>query len=155
MGKKKVRLPVAPSRRGGTVPNRLHEPGLASRPVPSAVLYFLYLAVMTAGLACFIQAWRHRLVTPVHKRWGITGTALSLGGIAVVLLGAEFLGWVVDQRLPWLVTIHRRIALASTALLILTAVTGAMKARIHKKLYVVFLPLYVAALVTAIVGYRP
>ena len=123
--------------------------------MPSAVLYFLYLAVMTAGLACFLQALRHRHVTPVHKRWGITGTALSLGGIAVVLLGAELFGWRVDQRLPWLVTIHRRIAVVSTALLILTAVTGAMRARIHHKLWVVFLPLYVAALLTAIVGYQP
>lgn len=123
--------------------------------MPSAVLYFLYLAVMTAGLVCFVQAWRHRFTTPVHKRWAITGTALSLGGIAVVLVGAEFLGWVVDQRLPWLVVIHRRIALASTAFLILTAVTGALRIGIHKRLYLIFLPLYVAALVTAIVGYRP
>lgn len=123
--------------------------------MPSAVLYFLYMAVMTAGLACFVQAWRHRRVTPVHKRWGITGTAISLGGIVVVLLGAEVFGWRVDARLPWLVTIHRQIALVSTALLILTAVTGAMRARIHKKLYVLFLPMYVAALVTAIIGYQP
>lgn len=123
--------------------------------MPSAVLYFVYLAVMAAGLVCFLQAFRHRRVTPVHKRWAVTGTALSLGGIAVVLLGAELLGWRVDQRLPWLVTIHRRIALASTALLILTAVTGALRIGIHRRLYLVFLPLYVVALATAIVGYRP
>lgn len=123
--------------------------------MPSAALYFLYLVVMTAGLACFIQAWRHRFVTPVHKRWAVTGTALSLGGIAVVLLGAELFGWRVDQRLPWLVTIHRRLALVSTALLILTAVTGALRVPIHTRLYVLFLPAYVLALLTAIVGYRP
>ncbi len=103
----------------------------------------------------FVQAWRRRFVTPEHKRWGITGTIISLTGIAVVLAGAEVFGWRVDQRLPWLVTIHRRIALVSTALLILTAVTGAMKARVHKKLYLLFLPAYVLALVTAAIGYQP
>ena len=123
--------------------------------MPGALLYFLYLTVMAAGLGCFLQAFRHRRTTPVHKRWALFGTALSLGGIAVVLLGAEFLGWRVEARYPEVVAVHRKIALAATALLILTAVTGALRMGLHKRLYIVFLPVYVASLVTAMIGYRP
>jgi len=110
---------------------------------------------MALGLGCFVQAWRRRFETAAHKRWAITGTVLSLTGIAVVVLGARFFGWEVAQRLPWLVAIHRKVALASTAFLILTAVTGALRIGIHKRLYLIFLPLYVLALVTAIIGYQP
>ena len=123
--------------------------------LPSAVLYYVYLVVMTAGLACFLQAWRHRFVTPVHKRWGIAGTAVSLGGIAVVMLGARFLDFQVAERIPWLVLIHRRVAVVGAAVLILTAVTGALRIGIHKRLYLVFLPLYVVTLALAIIAYRP
>ena len=65
------------------------------------------------------------------------------------------LGWRVEQRYPLVVMIHRKIALVSTALLILTALTGALRLRLHHKLYVVFLPTYIATLLTAMVGYRP
>ena len=121
----------------------------------SPVLYFGYLLVMGAGLACFAQAWRHRFDTPRHKRWGVTGVALSLTGIAVVLVGAWLGGWRVEERLPDVVLFHRRIAYVGTALLLLVAVTGALRLPLHKRLYVVFLPVYVAVLLTAIVGYRP
>ena len=68
--------------------------------MPSAVLFFTYVVVMTAALWCFVQAFRTRFDTPVHKRWGITGCLLSLGGIAVVLVLHYALGWTVDQRFP-------------------------------------------------------
>lgn len=119
------------------------------------VLYFTYLVVMAAGLVCFLQAWRHRLDTPRHKRWGITGTALSLTGIVVVLVGAWLWGWRVEERLPDVVAFHRQIAYLGTALLLLTAITGALRMPLHKKLYMVFLPVYVLVLATAVVGYRP
>jgi len=123
--------------------------------MPSSVLYFGYLAVMAAALACFMQAFRNRLETPVHKRWGILGTCLSLGGVVIVIAGAELFGWRVDQRLPWVVALHRKIALVSTALLILTALSGALRWRVHRRLYLVFLPVFVTALLTALIGYRP
>ncbi|MDA1193888.1 MAG: hypothetical protein O2894_01755 [Planctomycetota bacterium] len=123
--------------------------------MPPAILYFGYLTVMGGGLLCFLQAFRHRRTVALHKRWALVGTGLSLGGIAVVLVGAEFLGWRVPQRIPWLVSVHRAVALFSTALLLLTAITGALRIRIHTRLYVVFLPAYVIALLTAVVGYRP
>jgi len=123
--------------------------------MPSALQFTLYLVVMTGGLACFFQAYRTRLVTPLHKRWGIAGTAISLGGIGVVLLATYAWGWRVEQRLPEVVLWHRRLALLSSALLVLTALTGMLRIRIHTRLYVVFLPLYVASLLTAAIGYRP
>jgi hypothetical protein len=123
--------------------------------MPSSVLYFGYLAVMAVALACFLQAFRRRLETPVHKRWGILGTCLSLGAIALVIAGGRLFGWEVEVRLPWVVAVHRKIALGSTALLILTAVTGALRHRLHRRLYVVFLPVFIAALLTAMIGYRP
>ena len=123
--------------------------------MPSAVLYFTYLLVMSGGLVCFLQAYRHRFDTPVHRRWGITGTCMSLAGIVVVLVGAWVWGWRVEERLPDVVLFHRRAAYAGTALLLLTAVTGALRMRLHKRLYVVFLPVYVVVLATAIIGYRP
>ncbi len=123
--------------------------------MPSPVLYFTYLLVMAAGLVCFLKAFQSRLDTPVHKRWGITGMALSLGGIAVVLLGAWLWDWRVDERLPDVVRFHRAAAYGAVGLMVLVSVTGALRHPLHKKLYIVFLPVYVVVLVTAMVGYRP
>lgn len=123
--------------------------------MPPALLYYAYLAVMAGGLFCFLQAWRHRFDTPRHKRWGLLGTGLSLGGIAVVLLGAYALGWRVAERWPEVVRFHRAAAYVGTALLILTAVTGALRLPLHKRLYLVFLPVYVIVLAAAILGYGP
>lgn len=123
--------------------------------MPSAVLYFLYGGVMLAGLCCFLRAFQTRFDTPVHKRWGITGTAISLFGILVVVAGAWLWGWRVDERWPAVVRVHRAVALLALALLVLTATTGMMRHRIHPKLYKVFLPVYVIALITAAFGYKP
>jgi len=123
--------------------------------MPSAVLYFLYGAVMGAGLFCYVRAYQTRLDTPVHKRWGLTGASLSLGGILVVLLGFYAFGWTVNERVPEVVRVHRVVALAAAAMLILTAVTGMARHKLHPRLYLVFLPLYVIALLTAAIGYGP
>ncbi|MDJ0973142.1 MAG: hypothetical protein QNJ98_01605 [Planctomycetota bacterium] len=123
--------------------------------MPSALLYYTYAAVMVASLGCFAQAYRTRLVTPVHKRWGIAGAALSLGGIVVVLIATYVLGWIVDQRLPDVVRVHRLLALAATALVLLIAISGWQRWRIHTRLYIVFFPLYIATVATALIGYTP
>jgi len=123
--------------------------------VSSALLFCLYLVVMLAGLGCFLQAFRTRHVTAVHRRWGLAGAALSLGGIAVVLLATYLLGWRVEQRLPEVVFWHRRVALVTVFLLILTALTGMLRMRLHRRLYWLFLPLYVLTLLSAAIGYRP
>ena len=121
----------------------------------SSVLYFFYGAVMTAGLVCFIRAYQTRLDTPVHRRWGLTGTAISLTGILVVLVNTYAWGWRLEERWPVVIKVHRGFALAAMALLLLTAITGLARHRIHPRLYVLFLPVYILALLTAALGYGP
>ena len=121
----------------------------------SALLYYTYGAVMVASLACFAQAYRTRLVTPVHKRWGTAGAALSLGGIVVVLIATYLLDWRVDQRLPDVVRVHRVLALGATALVLLIGISGWKRWPIHTRLYMPFFPLYVATVATALIGYTP
>ena len=121
----------------------------------SALLYYVYGLVMVASLACFGQAWRTRLVTPVHKRWGGAGVGLALAGIVVVLVLTYVMGWRVDQRFPTVVRVHRLLALAATALMLLVGLTGWRRMPIHKRLYVVFMPLYAVTVATALVGYTP
>ena len=123
--------------------------------MPSSILYFVYGAVMLIGMICFVRAYQTRLDTPVHKRWGISGTAISLFGILVVVVGAYLWGWQVNERWPDLVRVHRAVALVALALLLLTAITGMLRHRLHPRLYVVFLPVYFLALVTAAFGYCP
>ena len=123
--------------------------------MPSSLLYFTYGGVMLAALVCFVRAFQTRLDTPVHKRWGIAGVALSLGGILVVVFGAYVFGWQVNIRSMDVVIWHRRIALVSLVLLCMIAITGATKHRLHRRLYVVFLPVYVVSLITAAIGYQP
>ena len=45
-----------------------------------------------------------------------------------------------------------KLALVATALIVLVAVSGARRWRIHKRLYLVFLPLYVVTLMLALCG---
>ena len=124
--------------------------------MPSAVLFFAYVVVMTVALGCFVQAFRKRFDTPVHKRWGITGCLLSLGGIVTVLVLSYAMGWRVPQRFPDVVLWHRRFAYVGTILILLIMATGALRIlRVHTRLYVVFFPVYVIALVLAIIGYKP
>ena len=121
----------------------------------STVLYWTYLVVMGASLVCFFRALALRHQTPRHRRWGIAGVALAIGGIVVVVVAYRVFGWVVDQRYPSVVDWHRRVAYAATALVVLVGVSGARRWPIHKQLYKVFLPLYVLALALAAVGYQP
>ena len=123
--------------------------------MPSALLYYTYGAVMVASVVCFAQAYRTRLITPIHKRWAIAGTALSLGGIVVVLIVTYAFGWRVDQRFPDVVRVHRVLALFATALVLFIGFTGWRRWPIHKRLYVAFFPLYAVTVGTALVGYQP
>jgi hypothetical protein len=111
---------------------------------------------MLAALGCFLLAYRHRLDTPRHKRYGITGIALGLGGVIVVIAVSWAFGWTVPVRHAEIVSAHRRfLAPVSTLLMLLVGVTGALRWRIHTKLYTLLFPLYLAAVVTAIIGYWP
>ena len=123
--------------------------------MPSPILYFGYGLVMLVAYGCFLKAYATRLDTPTHKRWGMAGTAISLTGIVVVVIGAYAWGWRPDERWHEMVVVHRAIALVSFLLLMLVAITGALRHKLHPKLYLVFLPAYTLALITAAIGYRP
>ena len=119
-------------------------------------LYLVYAVVMLAALGCFILAYRHRLDLPVHKRYGILGIALGLGGVVVVIALSWAFGWTVPARHGEIVDIHRRwFAPASTVLMLFVGVTGALRLRVHTRLYTLLFPLYLVAVATAIVGYWP
>ncbi len=123
--------------------------------MPPALLFFAYVLVMAAGLVCFVRAFQVRHDTPRHKRWALTGTALALGGVVVVLLAWRVLDWQVASRSAEWVRVHRTLAYCATGMLLLVAVSGARRWAIHTRLYWVFFPLYTAALATALVAYRP
>ena len=118
-------------------------------------MYFGYGAVMLVAYACFLKAYATRLDTPTHKRWGITGTVISLVGILVVVVGAYGWGWRPEERWHEMVVVHRAIALVAFMLLLMVAITGMRRSKLHPKLYKLFLPAYTLALITAAIGYRP
>lgn len=121
----------------------------------SAILYWAYLVVMAASLACFFKAFAVRRNTPQHKRWAGLGVLLTLAGIVVVMLAYRIFDWQVPQRYPEVVLWHRRLAYGASALVIFLAVSGALRWPIHKQLYRVFFPLYILTLALAAIGYRP
>ena len=123
--------------------------------MPPLVLYPLYLGVMGAAALCFVMAYRRRHVTPRHMRWALTGLALDLAGTLVVLVFYRLLGWTIPAAFPLVVFWHRRLAYVSTGLLLLVALSGWRRWRLHPRLAVVFLPLYLVTLSLAIVGYWP
>ena len=121
----------------------------------STTLYYLYAIVMLAALYCFVRAWQTRFVTPIHKRFALIGVALNVGGVLAVIVAHRLWGWQVNHRIEDVVVWHRRLAYVSSALIIFIAITGALRMHIHKRLYIVFFPLYIVVLVTALVGYGP
>lgn len=124
-------------------------------PMGSAWLFWVYVGVMVAAACCFVQAWRLRLDTPRHKRFGATGVVLALAGIVVVLVLTYLMDWRVEQRFPEVVLWHRRVAYVSTALLLGVGISGARRWRVHPLLAQVSVPVYLLALALAVVGYRP
>ena len=118
-------------------------------------LAFTFLAVMGAALACFWRAFSTRKTTPVHKRWGIAGTAIDLAGTGVVIAVTRGLGWHVPARDDTVAAVHRGFAYVATALVLLVAGTGIAKAQVHKRLWIVFLPVYNATYALAAWAYAP
>ena len=119
------------------------------------LLAWIFLAVMGGALACFARAFATRKDTPVHKRWGITGTAVDLVGTVAVLVTSRVLDWHVPANDETVALVHRTIAYVATALVFLVAGTGMARARIHTRLWVVFLPVYTVTYLLAIWAYAP
>jgi hypothetical protein len=122
---------------------------------PAPVLAAVFLTVMGTALVCFWAAFFTRKRTPVHKKWGIAGTCVDLLGTVAVFLCARVLDWKVPPRDPGIAAVHRAVAWAATALVLLVAATGMARARIHTKLWAVFLPVYNATYLLAVLGYAP
>src|SRR5262245_43843486 len=114
-----------------------------------------FLLVMGAALGCFWTAFFTRKNTPVHKRWGIAGAAVDLLGTAAVFVTSRALGWKVPPRDASVAEVHRAFAWVATALVLAVAGTGIARARIHTRLWVVFLPVYTATYALAVLGYAP
>ena len=119
------------------------------------LLYPLYLGVMGAAAFCFVTAYRRRYVTSRHMRWALTGLALDLTGTVVVLVFYRVLGWSIPAAFPVVVFWHRRCAYVATALLLLVALSGWRRWRVHPTLGRILLPLYLVTLGLAIVGFWP
>ncbi len=110
---------------------------------------------MGAALACFWRAFATRKTTPVHKRWGVAGAAIDLAGTVVVIVVTRGLEWHVPARDDTVAAVHRGFAYVATALVLLVAGTGIAKAAVHKRLWVVFLPVYSATYALAAWAYAP
>ena len=123
--------------------------------MPSPVLFLIYMTVMGAALLCFWRAFFTRRFTPIHKRWGITGVCLDLGGTAAVLLASRVLGWTVVERSHEVVLWHRRFAYAASVMVVLVGLSGWLRWRIHTRLWPFFLPVYTTTYVLALCGYWP
>jgi hypothetical protein len=124
--------------------------------VVSPVAQFLvYAGVMAAALGCFLAAFATRKDTPVHKRWGIAGVSIDLGGTAVVLFVYRVLGWTAPPNDPDLVRWHRGFAYAATALVVLVGVSGWRRWPLHTRLWPAFLPVYAVTYALALLAYWP
>ena len=121
----------------------------------SPALYWAYLVVMAASLACFFKAYAVRKHTSSHRKWAGAGVILTLAGIGVVVLAYRIFDWQVAQRFPEVIWWHRRLAYLATALVVFMAVSGALRWPIHKQMYRLFFPVYIVTLALAIIGYKP
>jgi hypothetical protein len=102
-----------------------------------------------------VAAYRARHDTPRHVRLALAGTGLDLGGTVVVLVLHRGLGWAMPPFDADVVLWHRRLAYVTTGLLLVVAVAGWRRWRLHPWVGRVFLPLYLVTLALAVVGYWP
>jgi hypothetical protein len=123
--------------------------------VPPGLQFAVYAGVMGAALACFGVAFAVRKRTAVHKRWGVAGVAIDLGGTVVVLFVYRVLGWTAPPHDPGLVPWHRGFAYAATAFVVLVGVSGWRRWPVHTRLWPVFLPLYTVTYALALAAYWP
>jgi hypothetical protein len=128
---------------------------VGSRVVPPDVLAVVFLVVMGAALGCFWAAFAKRKTLRAHKRWGISGAVIDLAGTAAVFVTTKGLGWHVPSHVEPAAAWHRGLAYAATALVLLQAASGIGRWRIHTRLWVVFLPVYNATYLLAVVAYAP
>lgn len=119
------------------------------------LLAVVFLVVMAAALGCFVAAYRLRRDTPRHLRFAVAGTLVDVTGTLAVLLTHRVLGWSVPAHDATVALVHRGCAYVVTALLVVQAVGGARRWRVHKRLGLPFVVLYAATYALAVAAYAP
>lgn len=119
-----------------------------------------FLVVMGAAAACFVAAFARRRSRRPHVRLAVTGAALDVVGTLVVVLTARVFHVHVPARFAGVAVVHRGFAYAATTLLALQVATGIARSRgggvlsaLHGPAAGLFLPVYLATYVLAVVAY--
>ena len=119
-----------------------------------------FLVVMAGAASCFVAAFARRRSRRPHVRLAIAGAAIDVVGTLVVVLTARVFDVHVPARFAGVALVHRGFAYAATTLLALQVATGVAKSRgtgalatMHGPVAGVFLPVYLATYVLAVVAY--
>jgi hypothetical protein len=120
------------------------------------VLAVTFLLVMGGAVACFWKAASLRRVDlHAHVRWAVLGVGIDVTGTLAVLVTARVLGWHVPEVFPTVALVHRAFAYVATAMLLVQAVGGFRRWRLHPKFGVAFLGVYTVTYALAVVAYGP
>jgi hypothetical protein len=119
-----------------------------------------FLVVMAGAVGCFVAAFAKRRDRRAHMRLAIAGAAIDVAGTVAVIVTARVFEQHVPARFPDVAAVHRAFAYAATTLLALQVATGIARSRgarplaaLHGPASALFLPVYVATYVLALVGY--
>jgi hypothetical protein len=124
-------------------------------PLSSDLLSVTFLVVMGAAVACFFRAFSLRRETPRHVRWAVAGVAIDVAGTLAVLVTQRALGWHVVPRDADVAIVHRAFAYVATALIVFQVWSGATRHPWHLRSWKVFLPVYTATYLLAVIAYAP
>jgi hypothetical protein len=116
----------------------------------------VFLLVMGSAVACFWRAASlRRADLHAHVRWALRGVAIDVVGTLAVFVSARFLGWTVPAAFPTVALVHRGFAYLATAMLVVQAVGGFRRWRMHPAFGVAFLGVYTVTYALAVVAYGP
>jgi hypothetical protein len=128
--------------------------------VSTRLLAAAFLVVMATAAACFVAAFARRRSPRPHVRLAVAGAVIDVLGTLVVVVTARGFGVHVPARFAGVALVHRGFAYAATTLLAAQVATGIAKARgggalsrLHGPVAGLFLPVYLATYVLAVVAY--
>jgi hypothetical protein len=124
-------------------------------PFPSDLVAVAFLVVMGGAAGCFLRAFALRRETRRHVRWAVAGVVVDVVGTVVVVVTHRLLDWHVVPRFPAVAEVHRVVAYVASALVVLQAWSGATRRPWHRRLWPVFLPVYLGAWLLAFWAYAP
>jgi hypothetical protein len=124
------------------------------------ILAATFLVVMASAAGCFVAAYARRRERRAHVRLALVGAAIDVAGTIVVVVTARGFDLHVPARFEGVALVHRGFAYGATGLLALQAATGFARSRgirpwaaWHGPAAAVFLPVYLATYVLALVAY--